>query len=211
MEFIKIWKKGLKNTKSDMRNSEKIKKLSKSFYQRSAVELAPRFLGKYLIHKTAKGIISGMITDVEAYPAFVDKVSHGNKKTKRTEVMYGSGGYGYVYKIYGIHHQFAVVVNRKDIPEVVFIRAVKPEEGINIMKKNFNKEVGIATLTKSPGNLCKSFGITKDLYGIDLTGRILYVEDRGMHIGTKNIGMSSRIGIDRNLQGSEKRFRYFLK
>jgi len=188
-----------------------IKKLSKSFYQRSAVETAPNFLGKYLVHKTVQGIISGMITDVEAYPAFIDKVSHGNKKTKRTEIMYRNGGYGYVYKIYGIHYQFAAVVNQKDIPEVIFIRAVKPEEGIDIMKNNFGKEVNVTTLTKTPGNLCKSFGITKDLYGVDLTDDILWLEDRGVVVNEKDIMTDRRVGINGNLQGSEKQFRYFLR
>lgn len=188
-----------------------IKKLPKSFYQGNAIELAPKFLGKYLVHKTTQGIISGMITDVEAYPAFVDKVSHGNKRTRRTEVMYWDGGYGYVYKIYGIHYQFAVVVNGKDIPEVVFIRAVKPEEGIDVMKKNFGREVDAATLTKTPGNLCKSFGITEDLYGADLTGDVLWMEDRNVVVNQGDIGSGQRVGISQSLQGSEKRFRYFLR
>ncbi|MDP2874439.1 MAG: DNA-3-methyladenine glycosylase [bacterium] len=186
-------------------------KLPKSFYQGSAVELAPKFLGKFLVHKTAQGVISGMITDVEAYPAFVDKVSHGNKRTKRTEVMYRNGGYGYVYKIYGIHYQFAVVVNQKDIPEVVFIRAVKPEEGIDIMRKNFGKEVDAATLTKSPGNLCKSFGITENLYGADLTDDTLWLEDRNVVVDGKDIMTDRRVGVSRDLQGSEEQFRYFLR
>lgn len=186
-------------------------KLPKSFYQRNAVELAPKFLGKYLVHKTAQGLISGMITDVEAYPAFVDRVSHGNKKTERTEVMYRDGGYGYVYKIYGIHYQFAVVVNRKDVPEVVFIRAVKPEKGVEIMKKNFGREVKIEMLTKSPGNLCKSFGITEKLYGIDLTGNTLYLEDREMRVDSRDIQADRRIGISDKLQGNDRKLRYFLR
>lgn len=186
-------------------------RLPKSFYQKSAVELMPKFLGKYLVHKTPQGIISAMITDVEAYPAFTDEVSHGNKRTKRTEVMYRNGGYGYVYKIYGMHYQFAAVVNQKDMPEVVFIRAAKPEEGIEIMRKNFGREVGVETLTKSPGNLCKSFGINKDFYGVDLTGEMLYLEDRGVIINKKDVGASQRIGIDKNIQGSEKQLRYFLR
>ncbi|MFA4873058.1 MAG: DNA-3-methyladenine glycosylase [Patescibacteria group bacterium] len=186
------------------------KELPKKFYQKGAIELAPKFLGKYLVHKTTKGIISGMITDVEAYPAYIDKVSHGNIRTKRTEVMYREGGYGYVYKIYGIHYQFAIVVNQKDIPEVVFIRAVKPEEGIDMMRKNFGKEVDTTTLTKSPGNLCKSFGITDAFYGIDLTGDILWLEDRNVVIDKKDILTDQRVGINKKLQGSEKKFRFFL-
>lgn len=187
------------------------KKLPKSFYQGNAVELAPKFLGKYLVHRMKEGIISGMITDVEAYPAFLDEVSHGNKRTKRTEVMYWDGGYGYVYKIYGIHYQFAVVVNRKDIPEVVFLRAVRPEEGIELMRENFGKEVEIEALTKSPGNLCKSFGITEKLYGVDLTGNTLYLEDRGVCVDDEDIQTDRRVGINGKLQGSDRKLRYFLR
>ncbi len=187
------------------------KKLPKSFYQESALVLAPKFLGKYLVHKTAQGIISGMITDVEAYPAFVDRVSHGNKRTKRTEVMYRDGGYAYVYMIYGMHYQFAVVVNKKDIPEVVFVRALIPEEGINLMKKNFSKDIAEEVLTKSPGNLCKSFGITTHFYGANLTGNILWLEDQGIVVNKKDIITAQRVGISATLQGSEKKFRFYLR
>ncbi|MFA4873195.1 MAG: DNA-3-methyladenine glycosylase [Patescibacteria group bacterium] len=186
------------------------KKLPKLFYQEGAVALAPKFLGKYLVHKTEQGIISGMITDVEAYPAFVDHVSHGNKRTKRTEVMYRDGGYAYVYKIYGMHYQCAVVVNKKDIPEVVFIRALIPEEGINLMKKNFGKDVAEEGLTKSPGNLCKSFGITTHLYGADLTDNILWLEDRDVVVHKEDILTARRVGIRANIKGSEKKFRFYL-
>ena len=57
-------------------------KLTRSFYKRPALDVVTEFLGKYLVHNTPQGKLSGLITDVEAYPAFVDKVSHGNKRTK---------------------------------------------------------------------------------------------------------------------------------
>ncbi|MBI2409443.1 DNA-3-methyladenine glycosylase [Candidatus Kaiserbacteria bacterium] len=186
-------------------------KLPKSIYQGNAIKLAPKLLGKYLVHRTKEGIISGMITDVEAYPAFADEVSHGNRKTKRTEVMYWSGGYGYVYKIYGIHCQFAVVVNRENVPEVVFIRAVESKEGIELMRKNFGRKVEARVLARSPGNLCKSFGISEELYGVDLTGNTLYLEDRGARVGKRDIQTSFRVGINNRLQGSERKLRYFLR
>ncbi|MEW6610742.1 MAG: DNA-3-methyladenine glycosylase [Patescibacteria group bacterium] len=187
------------------------KRLPKSFYQGSALTLAPKLLGKYLVHKTHKGIISGMITDVEAYPAHIDEVSHGNKRTKRTEVMYHEGGHAYVYKIYGMHYQFAVVVNRKDIPEVVFIRAVKPEEGIEFMRKNFCKNVDLRILTKSPGNVCKSFGITTHHYGVDLTDSTLWLEDRGVVVRKKDIIAARRVGINAKIKGSGKKLRFYLR
>ncbi|MEA3357127.1 MAG: DNA-3-methyladenine glycosylase [Patescibacteria group bacterium] len=59
-------------------------KLTREFYLKPAVELAPDFLGKFLVYNSPKGLVSGKISEVEAYPAFTDNVSHGNKRTKRT-------------------------------------------------------------------------------------------------------------------------------
>lgn len=187
------------------------RKLKRDFYLRSAEDCVRDFLGKYLVHDTPKGRISGLIVDVEAYPAYKDDVSHGNKRTERTEIMYGEGGYAYIYLVYGIHHQFAVVVNYKDIPEVVFIRGVLPVEGIDLMKENYNKEISNdRELTNSPGKLCKSFNITKDLYGADLLGNILFLEDRSYKIDLSKVKSGKRVGINKKLEGSESNLRFYL-
>ena len=186
-------------------------KIERLFYQQSAEIAAKKLLGKYLVFNSPEGKISGKIIDVEAYPAFFDNVSHGNKKTKRTKVLYNEGGYAYVYAIYGIHHQFGIVVNKKDIPEVVFIRALIPDEGIEIMKRNFGKSIKqIIELTKSPGNLCKSLGIGMKLYGVDLTQNIIFVEDRGDFVNPGFIKTSARIGINPKLKGSKNKLRFFI-
>jgi DNA-3-methyladenine glycosylase len=187
-------------------------KLPKSFFQAPAEEIAKDFLGKFLIHNTSDGRISGPIVDVEAYPAFSDSVSHGNKRTARTEVMYREGGYAYVYLVYGLHYQMAVVVNQKDIPDVIFIRAIVPEEGLDLMKRNFGHPVKrVFDLTKSPGNLCKSFGINLTHYGTDLTGDTLFLEDRNVEISASEIVTSKRVGIKSSLEGSHRRLRFFIK
>jgi len=187
-------------------------KLPRSFFLEPATTIAPKFLGKYLVYNSPHGRVSGKIIDVEAYPAFSDDVSHGNKKTRRTEVMYQEGGYVYVYLIYGIHYQFAVVVNKKNVPEVVFIRAVVPEEGTDIMRQNFGREVrNTKELTKSPGNLCRSFGIKSDLYGADLTKDTIFVEDRGAIVKLEDIYIDKRVGISNKLTGSQQKLRYFTK
>ncbi len=184
-------------------------KVERSFYLRPALSVAKEFLGKKLVYNSKKGLVSGIISEVEAYPAFVDEVSHGNRRTSRTEVMYGEGGYAYVYLIYGLYYQFAVVVNKKDVPDVVFIRAVIPQDGLEIMRENFGREVkSLSDLTKSPGNLCKSFGVTQNLYGEDLTKETLYLEDAGKL--DRPIKSSKRVGIGSSLEGNEKPYRYFL-
>ena len=186
-------------------------KLNKDYYQKPAVDLAQDFLGKYLVYNSPKGRLSGMISDVEAYPAFTDDVSHGNKRTSRTEVMYKEGGFVYVYVIYGIYYQLAVVVNKLEIPEVIFIRGVIPDEGIEIMKENFGKEVRkVGELTNKPGNFCKSFGVARQLYGTDLTGDTIYLEDRGIKIDPLKIRSVNRVGISKKLKGSNLPLRFYI-
>lgn len=65
------------------------RRLGQEFYRHPAVDCASDFLGKVLVHETAEGRLAGVISDVEAYPAFVDGVHHGNKRTARSEVMWG--------------------------------------------------------------------------------------------------------------------------
>jgi len=186
-------------------------KLPKSFYSGDSTKIAPEFLGKYLVRSTPQGTMVGIITEVEAYPPYVDQVSHGNKRTKRTEIMYGEGGSIYVYLIYGLHYLFGVVVNKKDIPDMVLIRGVKPVEGIDLMNKYFGRTVkNSEEMTKSPGNLCKAFNITMDLYGEDLQGDKIWIEDRGISIRKEEIRTSTRVGINKDLSGSDANFRFNL-
>lgn len=111
-------------------------KLNRNFYLRSAEELAPALLGKILVHKTAEGVTSGIIVETEAYIGPEDKGAHscGGVPTARTAVMFGKGGFAYVYLIYGMYSCFNVVANVKDKPEAVLIRALEPLDGVELMK-----------------------------------------------------------------------------
>lgn len=188
-----------------------MRKLEKAFYLRPALDSVTDFLGKVLVHNTPQGRISGIVYEVEAYPAFSDKVHHGNKKTPRTEVMWREGGYAYIYVIYGVWYQFAVVVNKENIPDVVFIRGAIPLEGKNIMKRQWNKDMQEEELSNSPGKLCKSFLITKEQYGVDLTGDELFFEDWDVKIPNEAIQTGKRVGISSIHEGFDKPLRYFVK
>jgi DNA-3-methyladenine glycosylase len=186
------------------------RKLGREFYLRPAADCVTDFLGKVLVRQTPGGRVAGLICDVEAYPAFADEVHHGNKKTPRTSVMWEDGGVAYVYLIYGRWHQLALVVNQADVPDVVFIRGVVPFEGVDIMTAQWDKPRTVNRLADSPGKLCRSFQITKDLYGADLTGAELFLEDWYVEVDPTAIRTGHRIGINARRDGHDRPLRYHL-
>ena len=82
------------------------RRLSREFYTRANVlEISRDLLGKLLVVPDEPGRrVSGKIIEVEAYRGPEDRASHayGGRRTKRTETMYGEGGFAYVYFVYGM-------------------------------------------------------------------------------------------------------------
>lgn len=187
------------------------RRLGPEFYLRSAATCATDFLGKVLVHATDAGRVAGVICDVEAYPAFVDGVHHGNKRTPRSDVMWGPGGRAYVYLIYGRWHQFAAVVNHENVPDVVFIRGVVPVEGADLMAANWDEPRDHGALANSPGKLCRSLGIATEHYGVDLSGHELFLEDRGLSVPPDAVQTSKRVGISRRRDGHDAPLRHYLR
>ena len=65
------------------------------FQRENTVALARWLLGKVLVRTTARGRSVHLITEVEAYDGEKDLACHASKgRTKRTEIMYQSGGGG---------------------------------------------------------------------------------------------------------------------
>lgn len=124
--------------------------------------------------------------------------------------MWAAGGVAYVYLIYGKWHQFAAVVNRADIPDVVFIRGVTPVEGVEIMAAQWDEPRAADHLADSPGKLCQSFQITRELYGADLSGDELFLEDWGIGVDPAAIRTGHRVGISSRHAGHDAPLRYYL-
>ena len=74
--------------------------------------------------------------------------------------MYAVGGTAYVFFVYGMHHQFNVVTGPEGLPHAVLVRAVEPEEGIELMRERrpVSKE---RELTSGPGKLCRALGLDR--------------------------------------------------
>ena len=98
-----------------------MKRLELSFYQRNSVLLAQKLLGKYLIRNIGGDRIMTKIVETEAYMGPEDKAAHSynNRRTQRTEVMFGRPGKAYVYMIYGMYYCLNIVAGEEEIPEAV--------------------------------------------------------------------------------------------
>lgn len=68
-------------------------------FQQPTISLARALLGKLLVKETELGTVSGWIVETEAYIGPEDRAAHGfgNRRTKRTEVMFGPPGYAYFF------------------------------------------------------------------------------------------------------------------
>jgi len=191
-----------------------LKKLDYSFYNRTNVlQIARELLGKVLVTHFRDGLSSGRIVETEAYNGVTDRASHswGGRRTTRTEIMYGEAGTAYVYLIYGIHHLFNVVTNKKDIPHAILIRGLEPVEGIPLMLRRTGKPRPDHTLTKGPGNLSRALGLLTTHTGASLAGDEIFIADDGHRLSRKEIGISPRIGVDYAGDDASLPYRFFVR
>lgn len=180
-----------------------VKTLPREFYNRPTLQVAEDLLGKVLIHRTARGVTSGRIVEVEAYIGESDPACHAAPgPTRRNQPLYGPPGYAYVYLNYGIHCLVNVVTEAEGLPAAILIRALEPLEGVALMRcrrarrgKGVPGAVGIPdeALCRGPGNLARAMAITRGQNREDLCGHRLYIEERRRSIAP--IAWTPRIGI----------------
>lgn len=126
-------------------------------YKLPAYEVAPLLLGKLL----QVGEKQLRITETEAYYGTEDTACHAHKgRTPRTQMLYRSGGYVYVYLCYGMHSLLNIITGPEEHPEGVLIRCCQEAEG--------------------PGKLTKALGVDRSFNGENLlTGSRLSILDDG--------------------------------
>ena len=158
--------------------------LGAAFYARDAKTVANELLGKLLIREVDGGRRILRITETEAYLGAEDPACHGyqNRRTPRTEVMFGRGGHCYIYLIYGMHYLLNAVTGEEGDPSAVLIRAGEPVEGVDAMAQSrFGLPWGELSkgrrksLCDGPGKLAKALEITQEQNGLPLTGSQLYI------------------------------------
>jgi len=192
-----------------------MEKLKEGFYQRSdVVQISKELLGKYLMTHVNGQTTGGIITETEAYAGIRDQASHayGDRRTSRTEIMYNKGGVAYVYLCYGIHHLFNVVTNKEGTPHAVLIRAIKPQDGMEIILKRIGSNRKSKTaVANGPGTVSKALGIHTRDSGIILSGDRIWVEDRGMVVEPSTIITGPRIGVDYAGEDAKLPYRFRIR
>ncbi|MFB0843048.1 DNA-3-methyladenine glycosylase [Paenibacillus oleatilyticus] len=185
-----------------------LKPLTASFFQQPTLELARCLLGMLLVKETEAGTASGWIVETEAYIGPGDRAAHsfGNRRTARTEVMFGPPGHAYTYVMH-THCLLNVVSGPVDHPEVVLIRAVEPCTGTELMYERRGRDKKERELTSGPGKLTKALGITMDDYGRPLFESPLYIAE-GKEFGPVETG--TRIGIENSGEARDYPWRFWI-
>lgn len=194
-----------------------MEKLRREFYRRDTLIVAKELLGNLIVKNVGNDLIVAKIVEVEAYRGTIDKAAHSysGKVTDRTKIMYGDGGFAYVYLIYGMYYCMNIVASTINNPEAILIRAVEPIDGINVMSQlRFGKDFNDITkkqkinLTNGPGKLCIALNITKESNGVDMCGEDFYILDNEKKDFT--IETSKRINIDYSEEAKDFYWRFFI-
>jgi DNA-3-methyladenine glycosylase len=175
-----------------------VKKLSRDFYDRDTILVAPELLGKLLVHQAAGVERVGKIVEVEAYLGEHDLAAHSAKGlTERTKTMFGPPGHAYVYFIYGMYFCMNVVTERAGHASAVLLRAVEPVKNL-------------AGRTQGPGLLCRAMGIDRRLNAHDLLSDDFYIA--APETAEKfSIVKRPRIGVDYAKHWAKRRLRFYIK
>jgi len=183
---------------------EEIKPL---FFRKPTLELARALIGKLLVKETEEGTAAGWIVETEAYMGPEDRAAHsfGNRRTKRTEVMFGPPGFVYTYVMH-THCLVNVVSGEVSVPNAILIRAVEPYKGIELMRERRPKISRDEDLTNGPGKLTKALGIVKEDYGHSLDKPPLYIAEGRI---PEIIKTGPRIGIENSGEAKEYPWRFW--
>ena len=194
--------------------------IPRSFYGRTALEVAPELLNKILI----RGRRAARIVEVEAYEGSNDPSSHGHRgMTNRNRTMFGPPGHLYVYFTYGMHHCANVVCGEEGVCSAVLLRALAPLAGEEIMRRartaasrrRSTKPLRTIDLCSGPARLCQAFGLNRRHDGVNLfpppttpaPSRLpIFIADDGTPPPTEP-GRSGRIGVSR---AANRPWRFFV-
>jgi DNA-3-methyladenine glycosylase len=170
--------------------------LPRRFYLRPARAVARDLLGCVIVSRRGRSLTAGRIVETEAYLGPEDAASHAAFRPGSHWLIYGEGGFAYVYLNYGIHYCLNAVAGSSGRPGCVLIRALEPVAGLATMARRRGVDADSSRLASGPGNLTRALGITSRENGADLTRGLFTIEppDRPRDF---RIASGPRVGITR--------------
>ncbi|HEY6250627.1 MAG TPA: DNA-3-methyladenine glycosylase [Candidatus Angelobacter sp.] len=185
----------------------KTRLLRRSFFNRDPREVSAELLGKLIVRREGRKLLSGRIVEVEAYLETDDLAAHATAgRTARNSVLFGPPGHAYVYFIYGVHYCLNISCLPDGEAGCILVRALEPVAGIQEMAKargledlDFSSARNLRLLASGPGKLCEALGITrardndKDMVSPHCD---LQVMEDGFNV--EKIAVTPRIGITKS-------------
>ncbi|MFB8399475.1 DNA-3-methyladenine glycosylase [Streptomyces yangpuensis] len=145
--------------------------LSRSFFDRPVLTVAPDLLGRTLVRRTEEGPLELRITEVEAYEGESDPGSHAYRgRTARNASMFGPPGHAYVYFIYGMWFSLNLVCGPAGHASGVLVRAGEITVGADLAAKRRVSARNPRELAKGPARLATALDVDRSLDGTDLCG-----------------------------------------
>ena len=138
-------------------------RLTRAFFARPVLEVAPELLGCTVSHAG----VTVRLTEVEAYDGSNDPGSHAfGGLTSRTRVMFGEPGGLYVYFTYGMHFCANLVCGPAGAASAVLLRAGEVVEGLETAR---TRRPGVTDrdLARGPARLAIALAVGRDQNGID--------------------------------------------
>lgn len=174
-------------------------RLTRDFFSRPTLEVAPDLIGKTLVFNG----IAGIILETEAYIAKDDPACHAARgKTPRTAIMFGPPGHAYVYFIYGMYYCLNLITEPEGSAAGVLLRSLYiKKKMIDSSDDSSDSIQQYPILLDGPGKICKYLGITTVHKGIDIVeSPNFYVLDEGIKTeglikATPRIGL--RVGVEK--------------
>ncbi len=144
--------------------------LSREFFHRPVLELAPLLLGCVLVGRG----VALRITEVEAYNGSDDPGSHAFRGlTRHNATMFGPPGHLYVYRHMGLHSCMNVVADAEGIGTGCLLRAGEVLAGVDVAWER-RRASGVCRaerdLARGPGRATVACGVTWQDDGLDLCG-----------------------------------------
>ncbi|MFE3685569.1 DNA-3-methyladenine glycosylase [Streptomyces sp. NPDC059095] len=142
--------------------------LTRNFFDRPVLEVAPDLLGRTLVRLTDDGPLELRLTEVEAYDGPNDPGSHAFRgRTPRNDVMFGPPGHAYVYFTYGMWHCLNLVCGPEGRASGVLLRAGEVRMGAELARKRRLSARHDKELAKGPARLATALDVGRALNGTD--------------------------------------------